>query len=978
MKRFLFALTLFVFACGVSADKFNVGELAYETTSGNTCKVLGYADGISPAEDSLMIPAVVEYEGNQYKVTSIGNSAFRDQVFSSVSIPENVTQIEDFAFSDCRELNSLNLPKTLIAIGDYAFMQSVSGRGKLDSIIIPESVKTIGMAAFSCTNLKKVEILGNAEVGDFAFSVCSQLKDVFSEAKAIGYRAFVFCDSLSGVALRYVKNIGDEAFLGCPNVNYISCMGDSMQFGKDVFKNSKVQKLLFPYCKNYKPGPVNFGGEVSSLYIGNVSGWTEDEIANKIKEFKSVDGWKDIPIYSGLELRNTVGDKFSVGELAYETTLDNTCRVLGYADNAIHTEDSLVIPPVMEYNGKQYKVTSIGKSAFRGQVFSGVSIPENVTQIEDFAFSDCRELNSLNLPKTLIAIGDYAFMQSVSGRGKLDSIIIPESVKTIGMSAFTCTNLRKVNILGNAEVGAVAFAGCDRLKRVEVYATTIGERAFAYCDSLSQILICKASRIDDEAFYRCHHINFITIQNCDSIYVGKETFKDCTVRKILWVHSGFPNAIDFSSNIKSLYLGSQVYVTPEEIENEIKEFKSIDGWKDIPIYLFSDLMTAYSNLSNTINRVETYTFGDKLGQYHMSERAKEFFARGKETLDSYYEGADEMKEIVDALLPDSLINIPTHSKFLRIKNNEGKYLTSNNVEDDSRVAFSEMRDDATIFYYDGGMYEDGTNTFGQLLSYKTAFYLVNKKGMLVNQTSVPESAMPNGMPCQLHGSYKSAGKYLIGFESNAYLRADASMENVVPSTVNDSLLAYDYTLEEVDTIPVTISQYGLSTFYSPVALEIPEGLTAYVCALSKSGNSIVLTSLNGMIPAHTGVLLEGEPNRTYGFAVSSSDETNWSCLAGNLPNTSNTQRAYTLQVVDGKLGFYKYTGGTLHGFRAYLNVSSSSRGFNLVKNDDDISGITGVAEMSDCETFFDLSGNKVVSPQKNQIYIHNGRKQLFK
>ena len=101
MKRFLFALTLFVFACGVSADKFNVGELAYETTSGNTCKVFGYADGISPAEDSLIIPAVVEYEGNHYKVTSIGNSAFRDQVFSSVSIPENVTQIEDFAFSDC-------------------------------------------------------------------------------------------------------------------------------------------------------------------------------------------------------------------------------------------------------------------------------------------------------------------------------------------------------------------------------------------------------------------------------------------------------------------------------------------------------------------------------------------------------------------------------------------------------------------------------------------------------------------------------------------------------------------------------------------------------------------------------------------------------------------------------------------------------------------------------------------------------------
>lgn len=575
-------------------------------------------------------------------------------------------------------------------------------------------------------------------------------------------------------------------------------------------------------------------------------------------------------------------------------------------------------------------------------------------------------------------IGDFAFGQVVSGSGKLETITIPESVRTIGEGAFICTNLSKVEILGNAEVGAVAFGSCGRLKRVEGYPKTIGTRAFVYCDSLSQMAFAHVESISDEAFYGCHHVNFISIEGSNNISFGKETFKDCTVRKLIWYDNNTPKVVDFYGNLQSLFVGS-LNNTAEEIENKIKEIKSIDGWKDIPeIYSYWDLISAYSSLRNSIDRVETYTLGDKLGQYHMSERTKELFARGKETLETYYEGVDEIKEIVNSLLPDSLINIPAHGKFLRMKNNEGKYITSYNNEDNSRVAYSANRDDATIFYYFGGRYEDGTTTSGELLSYKTAFYVEEKNGMLINQTSAPESAMTNGMSCQLHGSYNSAGKYLIGLESKAYLRADATCANFDRYTVNDSLLAYDYTLEEVDTIPMTISQYGMSTFYSPVALQIPDGVTAYTCGMSKSGNSIVLTPLCGVIPANTGVLLEGVPNATYGFVVSESDESVSSCLAGNLANSSVSQEVYTLQMVDGKLGFYKYTGVTLHGFRSYLNVKGNSRGFNLVKDDDVISGINDAVGTTDFAPMYDLNGNRLASPQKNQIFIRNGKKQIFR
>ena len=673
----------------------------------------------------------------------------------------------------------------------------------------------------------------------------------------------------------------------------------------------------------------------------------------------------------------TSADKFNVGKLAYETTSDSTCQVLGYADGIFPVADSLVIPSVVENNGRQYKVTSIGKRAFSGCDFSYVDISENVITIDDYAFNGCRELSTLNLPKNLRTIGDFAFGQVVSSSGKLETITIPESVRTIGEGAFICTNLSKVDILGNAEVGAVAFSSCGRLKRVEGYPKTIGTRAFVYCDSLSQMAFAHVESISDEAFYGCHHVNFITLQNSDNIIFGKETFKDCTVRKLIWYDNNTPKVVDFYGNLQSLFVGN-VDNKAEEIENKIKEIKSIDGWKDIPkIYSFWDLISAYSSLSNAIDRVETYTLGDKLGQYHMSERTKAFFARGKETLETYYEGVDEIKEIVNSLLPDSLINIPTHGKFLRMKNNEGKYVTSYNNEDDSRVAYSATRDDATIFCYFGGMYEDGINAFGELLSYKTAYYLADKKGMLVNQTSVPKNTDPS-LPCQLHGSYMTAGKYLIGFGFTAYLREDASIGNFDKYTVNDSLLAYDYTLEEVDTIPLTISRYGMSTFYSPVALQIPDGVTVYTCDLSKSGNSIVLTPLSGVIPANTGVLLEGVPNATYGFVVSESDESVSSCLDGNLANSSVSQEVYTLQMVDGKLGFYKYTGVTLHGFRSYLNIKSSSRGFNLVKDDDVISGINDAVETTDSAPMYDLNGNRLASPQKNQIFIRNGKKQIFR
>ncbi|MCQ2147632.1 MAG: leucine-rich repeat domain-containing protein, partial [Bacteroidales bacterium] len=59
-------------------------------------------------------------------------------------IPEGWTELEGFAFKDCKELKSITLPTSLKAIGTRAF----EGCENLREISIPSSVESIGYCAF--------------------------------------------------------------------------------------------------------------------------------------------------------------------------------------------------------------------------------------------------------------------------------------------------------------------------------------------------------------------------------------------------------------------------------------------------------------------------------------------------------------------------------------------------------------------------------------------------------------------------------------------------------------------------------------------------------------------------------------------------------------------------------------------------------------------------------------------------------------
>ena len=78
-------------------------------------------------------------------LTRIKDFTFANSSLTEIQLPKNVTQIDEFAFSDCTDLKTVTLPENLQTIGDSAF----AGCKALKEVTIPESVTEIGKNAFS-------------------------------------------------------------------------------------------------------------------------------------------------------------------------------------------------------------------------------------------------------------------------------------------------------------------------------------------------------------------------------------------------------------------------------------------------------------------------------------------------------------------------------------------------------------------------------------------------------------------------------------------------------------------------------------------------------------------------------------------------------------------------------------------------------------------------------------------------------------
>ena len=214
-----------------------------------------------------------------------------------------------------------------------------------------------------------------------------------------------------------------------------------------------------------------------------------------------------------------------------------------------------------------------------------------------------------------------------------------------------------------------------------------------------------------------------------------------------------------------------------------------------------------------------------------------------------------------------------------------------------------------------------------------------------------------------------------------------------------------YTIEDVTdkkyslyTVNSTISEYGVGTFYASEAMQIPEGVKAYVTnELKKEGETgvLTLTELEGIIPAKTGALIFGEedvyefiPSISYGTAVENNMLVGYEA-DNNDPNSkkdvtlSDDYTTYVLTVKDEKAGFYrKAKDFVVANNKAYLNIPTEQASnvqrirFGKQEGTTEIDNSQLTIDNSQL-VIYDLMGRPVEKMEKG-IYIVNGKKVVVK
>ena len=194
----------------LTGDEFEGADNTIITFDDETVKqkFIGVCDYTGDGEISMWEAAAVTSipSFQSYKMTSLNELKY----FTGVrTIPKET-------FLGCSNLISITIPEKVTSIGDYAF----SGCSSLSSIAIPENVTSIGEAAFSvCRSLSSIAIPENVTtIGESVFSYCSSLSSINIPEKvtSIPSKAFLDCSNLISITIpEKVTSIGDYAFSGC-------------------------------------------------------------------------------------------------------------------------------------------------------------------------------------------------------------------------------------------------------------------------------------------------------------------------------------------------------------------------------------------------------------------------------------------------------------------------------------------------------------------------------------------------------------------------------------------------------------------------------------------------------------------------------------------------------------------------------------------------------------------------------------------
>lgn len=424
-------------------------------------------------------------------MTEVGEDIFGDcKNLRGVKIPEGVSRINKEAFYGCSILETINFPAKLTSVGDNAF--SLCSKMELDNL--PNSLLHVGQSAFCYVPLQALKLDRKVEIGAGAFSNTPITEiEMATPCDSILGGTFSDCPNLTKITIgEGLKYIGDKAFANSPvkEANLPSTLRD-------------ISSTAFTGYSSYCPFVNDIQPENHIRYIGKVA-------------YQCVD--RDLEEYTIKDGTVTLADNLFENWQGNATTFHIPASVEQIGSRVFAGTQIKTLP---EMPG----LKRIGDEAFyQCKNLKKVTIPETVEYIGGGAFygcsniwsltynainAECERLMESNIPLEKIVIGDKVrrLPRGIFSGREFTEVALPACLERIDESAFRgCENLTTINLSDSIRyIGYDAFYGCSSLKNIHwpLRLTTIGSRAFRQTALETISLPEGVTSVGDGAFYIC-------------------------------------------------------------------------------------------------------------------------------------------------------------------------------------------------------------------------------------------------------------------------------------------------------------------------------------------------------------------------------------------------------------------------------------------------------------------------------------------